>query len=673
MRFFPSLGEFLKGRMLPVFVLSVFVYGLISPGLVWANNASISLEVASVAPQITLSSVSQTGLEVEWNWDSVSPGYIPPAVTQVDVEISSDLINYTNLQQLLPSEFSVVYLSLSAGTYTARVTVYDGADIQYIVGPVVLTGSTGGGGRTSIGGNSSGGTIDLPGLEPQPPNITLSGLAYPGPTSVVIFTYDGAFQTTVDPDNFGDFVYQTTSLPAGGATFAFSAQDPAGTLSAPVSFFYSVAEGQTVNVDTIYLPPTLKADLSVVPVGEDLQISGYGYREGALSLRIQGVSSSAVLTQAAANGYWSVSMPTSGLDAGTYSLVAVSTSLDGSITSPESSPLTFELVDALPVAPACGDGVVESPEACDDGNLTDGDGCSSLCEIEGCGDGQVILPETCDDGNVQSGDGCSSTCQIELQLPQTRIAQPTAPAVFSTESVDLSYQVLSEPNGAISTVQVYFSRDGGAYELYPNAFAGGVIQLIGLADGEYQVYSLGRDSAGYLEAVPLAPDATFTVDVVRDFDVLAYPEKRVPPEGNWGMASRLDIYEIGESAPKYSFDIVTDDQGAVSIDLDETFESGVYDVVLKGISHLSKRLEDVDMTNFNDLVLDFTENGTFYLFAGDVQSSKDDYINSLDVSAILGMLYLNNIDGDLNLDSSVNALDLSVVMRNLQKRGDGSR
>src|SRR5690606_26286480 len=30
-----------------------------------------------------------------------------------------------------------------------------------------------------------------------------------------------------------------------------------------------------------------------------------------------------------------------------------------------------------------------------------------------CGDGVVVEPEACDDGNTTSGDGCSSTCQLE--------------------------------------------------------------------------------------------------------------------------------------------------------------------------------------------------------------------------------------------------------------------
>ncbi|OGP58118.1 MAG: hypothetical protein A2V67_05535 [Deltaproteobacteria bacterium RBG_13_61_14] len=45
----------------------------------------------------------------------------------------------------------------------------------------------------------------------------------------------------------------------------------------------------------------------------------------------------------------------------------------------------------------CGDGTVNGPEECDDGNAGDGDGCSSSCLIERCGDGIVDPGETCDD------------------------------------------------------------------------------------------------------------------------------------------------------------------------------------------------------------------------------------------------------------------------------------
>jgi cysteine-rich repeat protein len=65
---------------------------------------------------------------------------------------------------------------------------------------------------------------------------------------------------------------------------------------------------------------------------------------------------------------------------------------------------------------ACGDGLLDPVEQCDDGNNNDGDGCNSLCIIEFCGDGvlQPDLTEECDDGNTLDGDSCSSLCIIEF-------------------------------------------------------------------------------------------------------------------------------------------------------------------------------------------------------------------------------------------------------------------
>jgi len=60
-------------------------------------------------------------------------------------------------------------------------------------------------------------------------------------------------------------------------------------------------------------------------------------------------------------------------------------------------------------------------EECDDGDLIDGDGCSSKCKREHappegcCGDG-IVQPgfgEDCDNGNLNDGDGCSSSCKLE--------------------------------------------------------------------------------------------------------------------------------------------------------------------------------------------------------------------------------------------------------------------
>ena len=78
----------------------------------------------------------------------------------------------------------------------------------------------------------------------------------------------------------------------------------------------------------------------------------------------------------------------------------------------------------------CNDGVVVLPEACDDRNNVDGDGCSRdcstidpsfICPVAGslcirvvtCGNSRIEGPETCDDGDDDAGDGCYATCRVE--------------------------------------------------------------------------------------------------------------------------------------------------------------------------------------------------------------------------------------------------------------------
>ncbi len=59
---------------------------------------------------------------------------------------------------------------------------------------------------------------------------------------------------------------------------------------------------------------------------------------------------------------------------------------------------------------ACGDGVIDPCETCDDGNRVDGDGCSADCGLESCGNGTRDAGEACDDGNAVDGDGCDADC-----------------------------------------------------------------------------------------------------------------------------------------------------------------------------------------------------------------------------------------------------------------------
>ena len=66
--------------------------------------------------------------------------------------------------------------------------------------------------------------------------------------------------------------------------------------------------------------------------------------------------------------------------------------------------------EGLCVAMKCGDGILQPGEACDDGNVADGDGCTSICTEPRCGDGLIAEGEFCDDGNTIDADDCTTEC-----------------------------------------------------------------------------------------------------------------------------------------------------------------------------------------------------------------------------------------------------------------------
>jgi cysteine-rich repeat protein len=102
-----------------------------------------------------------------------------------------------------------------------------------------------------------------------------------------------------------------------------------------------------------------------------------------------------------------------------------------------------EFYASLASALDCGDGVVSTGEACDDGNRTCGDGCSATCTAEACGNDIVDCGETCDDGNTVDGDACPSSCAeaacTPTATPVTATVSWNAPSSVSAITVLVDY------------------------------------------------------------------------------------------------------------------------------------------------------------------------------------------------------------------------------------------
>jgi cysteine-rich repeat protein len=103
----------------------------------------------------------------------------------------------------------------------------------------------------------------------------------------------------------------------------------------------------------------------------------------------------------------------------------------------------------------CGNGALEAPEPCDDGNAVDGDGCDTNCTPTGCGNGVVTTGEECDDGNTVSGDCCSALCVNENHPPDCREAAASVDALWPPNHKMASVTIVgvTDPDGDPVTVR----------------------------------------------------------------------------------------------------------------------------------------------------------------------------------------------------------------------------
>ncbi len=261
----------------------------------------------------------------------------------------------------------------------------------------------------------------------------------------------------------------------------------------------------------------------------------------------------------------------------------------------------------------CVNGILEFGEQCDDGNTINGDGCDYNCTLSTCGNG--IFTETtgeqCDDGNNIDGDGCSAVCTIEF------------------------------PGG------------------------GTVVPLCGngIRDAGEQCDDGNNDDGDGCNSI-----CSLEKPGVKLIKIKARPEKRVNPTQNWGTSAKLVFFSRNTGNVIFETQIPINDSGFGSISTDK-LPDGLYDVSLKGLSHLTKiiRGEEINSEIHN---LDFTFGETFYLLAGDVHKSKDDFINALDITATVKALYTSDIHADLNKDGLVNALDITMTVNNIYKNGE---
>lgn len=153
------------------------------------------------------------------------------------------------------------------------------------------------------------------------------------------------------------------------------------------------------------------------------------------------------------------------------------------------------------------------------------------------------------------------------------------------------------------------------------------------------------------------------------FEFNVRPEKRIPQTNHWQNQYLITFYKSATDLFYYQFNVATDQFGIAQVDLcneNLDFETGNYDVVIKGLSHLSRRYDEQLLFYDHYMPLDYSV--VNLQLSGDL--NEDNRVSLLDLEIIKNDIYGTTIKNDLNRDGVVNSLDISNLIFNLDLEGE---
>lgn len=157
------------------------------------------------------------------------------------------------------------------------------------------------------------------------------------------------------------------------------------------------------------------------------------------------------------------------------------------------------------------------------------------------------------------------------------------------------------------------------------------------------------------------------------------PQKRLTQQGRQGTSTRVmtTIRSALEREPsqKTILDVDTNGRGVFTV-LNAILETSRLSV--KGRSHLRQSELIGEVLPGQTVSVDFTKAGSKEMVAGDLYQAHieplltqaDNFINGLDLSVLIRALSSADVISDLDGDGKVTALDLSLLVRNLNHQGE---
>ncbi len=190
------------------------------------------------------------------------------------------------------------------------------------------------------------------------------------------------------------------------------------------------------------------------------------------------------------------------------------------------------------------------------------------------------------------------------------------------------------------------------------------ISFLGLSFLTYYEYTKGE-----VQSLTDSRNVTVTGDVPHIITINVKPESRIPPTGNDTLPLTVEIRPPGSLTAIASVSTTANSTGDATLGTISsiTVPPGIYDVAIKGLSHLRKVYQN---QNFDGPVVRSYTLTLPQLPAGDANPAADNYVNSLDISYLTLHIFDNDLRADLTHDGIVNSLDYAALLRNLSSYGD---
>ncbi|KXK26614.1 MAG: hypothetical protein TR69_WS6001000621 [candidate division WS6 bacterium OLB20] len=157
---------------------------------------------------------------------------------------------------------------------------------------------------------------------------------------------------------------------------------------------------------------------------------------------------------------------------------------------------------------------------------------------------------------------------------------------------------------------------------------------------------------------------------ISQINFTVYPEKREPAVNNWDTIAGV-VIENCTTLNQFTYNNIATDTagyGTINVPIANPVPDGDYRFFIRGYSHLNEEFNCYTLDTVSpdiDLYLEGKE-----LLAGETSNTYDNYINSLDMSVLIGDLFTGSYLSDLNQDSEVNGLDFGNQIYNLFVSGD---